>query len=199
VPDLTRELQRMAEDAGRQAPPLAAADVIRQGDRRRRRSLRWQSLGGLSVAVIVAAVLLAVTTLLPASHHARPQPSVQLAAWTVVRQADGTVFVTIRELRDPAGLQRKLRADGVPASVTFSGQLPRSCRRYPASTALTNRVVTIRQAARFPIMVRRLPVLVIHPSALPRGAGVAITPNGLRVRIEVAIGLVHASPQCTGS
>jgi DNA-directed RNA polymerase specialized sigma24 family protein len=46
--------------------------------------------------------------------------------------ADGLVDVTIRELRDPAGLQSKLRADGVPASVTFSGQPNPSCRPYPA-------------------------------------------------------------------
>ena len=31
--DLTSELQQMADDAARQARPLAAADVIRRGDR----------------------------------------------------------------------------------------------------------------------------------------------------------------------
>ena len=34
---------------------------------------------------------------------------------------DGTIYVTINELKDPAGLQSTLRADGVPASVTFFG------------------------------------------------------------------------------
>jgi hypothetical protein len=37
----------------------------------------------------------------------------------VAKQADSNVYVTVRELSDPAGLQSRLRADGVPASVTF--------------------------------------------------------------------------------
>jgi hypothetical protein len=141
---------------------------------------------------VAAAAAVAVAALLPASQQARRQPSVQLAAWTVVRQADGTVSVTIRELLDPAGLQRRLRADGVPANVTFFGQLPRWCRRYPAGTAQIDGVFTVRQAGRFPVMV-------IHPSALPPGAGIAISPPAQPPIIKVVIGLVHASPQCTGS
>jgi len=148
---------------------------------------------GLAAAVaVVAGAAVAVTALLPASHQASHQPSVQLAAWTVAKEADGTVSVTIRELHDPAGLQRTLRADGVPASVTFFGQLPRTCQRYPAGTALINRVFTTRHAGRFPVMV-------IHPSALPGGAGVEISPPAQQPIISVAIGLVRASPQCTGS
>ena len=46
----------------------------------------------------------------------------QLTAWTVTRQADGNITITIRQLKDPAGLQATLRADGVPASVTFARQ-----------------------------------------------------------------------------
>ena len=138
---------------------------------------------------MMAGVAVAVAALLPASH----QPTAQLAAWTVVRQADGTVSVTIRDLRNPAGLQRKLRADGVPASVTFFGQPgPRSCQGYPADTALINKVFTVQQAGRFPVMI-------IHPSALPGDAGVQINPPVQQHTIRVAIGLVHASPQCTGS
>ena len=48
--ELTSELQRMADDAAGQARPPAAADIIRQGDRRRQRSLTRQSLAGLSAA-----------------------------------------------------------------------------------------------------------------------------------------------------
>ena len=144
-----------------------------------------------AMTVVIAAVL-AVTVLLPGHQSASHQSGIQLAAWTVVKRADGTVLVTIRELRDPAGLQRRLRADGVPASVTFSGQMPRSCRRYPVDAARINRVYTVRQEERFPVMV-------IHPSALPPGAGVQINPPAHQPIIRAAIGLVHASPQCTGS
>jgi hypothetical protein len=146
--------------------------------------------GLAGVLAVVAAAAFAVIAL-PASHPASHQPGVQLAAWTVVKQADGTVSVTIRELRDPAGLQSRLRADGVPASVNFSGHRNLSCQRYTAGIALINRVFTVQSAGGFPVMV-------IHPSALPSGAGVEINPPA-QPAIRVAIGLVYASPQCTGS
>lgn len=147
---------------------------------------------GLAGALaVVAAAASAVIMLLPAGHPAGHQPGVQLAAWTVVRQAGGTVSVTIRELRDPAGLQSTLRADGVPASVTFSGQKNFSCQRYTAGLALINSVFTVQYAGGFPVMV-------IHPSALPSGTGLQINPPD-QPAVRVAIGLVYASPQCTGS
>ena len=80
---------------------------------------------------VVAAAAIAVTTLLP-GHQPSGPVTVQLAAWTVVKQADGTVYVTIRELRDPAGLQRTLRADGIPASVTFAGAAEPGVPTVPA-------------------------------------------------------------------
>jgi hypothetical protein len=170
------------------ATPLEQIVTRSRGIRTRRR------IPGLAAALAVAAgvTVLALTALAPASHRPGHQPSVQLAAWTVVKRADGTVSVTIREFRDPAGLQRRLRADGIPASVTFFGQMPRSCQRYPAGAALMNRVFTGRYAGRFPVMV-------IHPSALPDGAGVAINPPVQQPITNVAIALVHTSPQCTGS
>ena len=48
---------------------------------------------------VAAATVFAVTALLP-GHSASPQPGIHLTAWTVVKHADGTVYVTIRELRD---------------------------------------------------------------------------------------------------
>lgn len=161
---------------------------------RRSRAIRaHRRLPGLAAAMaVVVAAVFAVTALLPGQRSGSHQSGIQLAAWTVVKRADGTVSVTIRELRDPAGLQRRLRADGVPASVTFFGQMPRSCRGYPVGAARINRVYTVRYEGRFPVMV-------IHPSALPHGAGVQINPPPQQPIIRVAIGLVHASPQCTGS
>lgn len=54
-------------------------------------------------------------------------------AWTVASQPNGSIQVTVSELRDPAGLQSKLRADGIPASVTFSGEANPACHGYPSS------------------------------------------------------------------
>jgi hypothetical protein len=51
---------------------------------------------------------------------------VRLDAWTVTKGKGGTVSITIRQLLDVAGLQRALRADGVPARVAFQPGLPSS-------------------------------------------------------------------------
>lgn len=147
--------------------------------------------GAAGALAAAAAAALAVTALVPAGHHpARAHPPAELAAWTVARQPGGDVKVTIRQLRDPAGLQSRLRADGVPATVTFSGQMNRSCQRYPAGTVL-NQVFTSSGSGRATVMI-------IDPSALPPGAGVAISPP-VQPGLQVVVGLVHASPQCTGT
>jgi len=154
---------------------------------RARRRLPGVAAGALAVA---AAAVLAVTALLPAGHQAgRPLPA-QLTAWTVTRHADGTITVTVRQLRDPQGLQRTLRADGVPASVTFFGHEPRACQRYPRMSA----------ALMAEVFGGHGPPLVIHPKALPHGVGVQLNPmhHPHGAPIALAAGLVQASPGCTG-
>ena len=167
--------------------------------------------GALAVA---AGAVLAAIMLLPGSHPGGGQPGVQLAAWTVIKQADGTIRVTIRELRDPAGLQSRLRADGIPASVTLIGQENLSCRPYPASLALRTRVLSITPevvpsqhqgppASSSPPQPNLVLVFRINPSALPSGAGIqlatAFTPLSHGVAHEtVRADLVYASAPCTG-
>src|ERR1700726_3987813 len=103
VSELTSELQRMADDADRQAGPLAAAEIIRQGDRRRRRSLARQSLGGLSVAG-VAGVGVALGLGLTGSAPAHGTGTIRTAAFTLVSNANGTATLTIKNnvLFEPA-------------------------------------------------------------------------------------------------
>jgi len=155
---------------------------------RARRRLPGVAAGALAVA---AAAVLAVTALAPAGHPAGRHPPAQLAAWTVTRQADGTITVTVRQLRDPQGLQRRLRADGVPASVTFFGHEPRACQRYPRLSA----------ALMAEVFGGHGPPLVIHPRALPHGAGIQLSPGHYPpgAPINLAAGLVLASPGCTGT
>jgi hypothetical protein len=169
-------------------------------------------------AAVAAGAVLAVTALLPGGHQPVPRssaaPTAQLAAWTVTKQADGTIRVTVFELRDPAELQRQLHADGVPASVTLTGQENPSCRPYPASAALRKRVLSITFDI-VPLTHQGPPpstsppepnlVLVFHinPSALPPGTGVQIATSFTPVRpglahSSIGSGLVYASPQCTG-
>jgi hypothetical protein len=147
-----------------------------------------------------AAVAIAVSVALPASHpasHPASGPRAQLAAWTVDRQADGSIRVTIRELRDPAGLQRTLRADGVPASVTFTDQRNPACQGYPVSGSQSQRRHLLSSVASFG---GGRDVMVIHPTALPSRAGLQIdTLFQHYPGFQVGVGLVQASPQCTGS
>jgi hypothetical protein len=189
--DLTGELQQMADDAARQARPLAVADIIRRGDRRHRRSITRLSLGGLSATGAIAAVIVGVIALLPASHQASRRPGARLAAWTVVKQA-GNVYVTIRQFRDPAGLQTRLRADGVPASVTFTGQRNPACQPYPYRPGLLQKVISARHEGRSHLAI-------IHLSALPSGAGLRFVSSIRGTDETVDTDLVQSSAQCTGS
>ncbi len=148
----------------------------------------------------VAGAALAVTALLPSSSQPGHPATARLTAWTVDSQANGNIRITIRELRDPAGLQRTLRADGLPVNVSFSGPpLNPSCQPYPASKGQSRSVAQFHPG-------QNSAVLVIRPSALPDGAGLFIFDRpGLQPLPQakdlfpLAVGLVQASQQCTGS
>jgi hypothetical protein len=213
----------------RSATPVA--QIISRGRAVRARR-RVPGLAG--VLTLAAGIALAVTTLLPSGHpaqlssghpglagagHPGSRPArVRLAAWTVAEQPNGDIDVTISQLKDPAGLQAALRADGVPVNVSFSGSLAlsASCQSYQAGTLNTLSDVTQIHGDE----------LVIDPSALPRGTGLAIfdepgagqpvlsgttptlggTPSArpslppllTALNGPLAVGLVYASPQCTG-
>jgi len=211
------------------SPPDVEMIMARGRARRHRRRLVPGVTGMLAVA---AGAALAVTTLAPASHQAAPpaggrQRAAHLAAWTVTELADGNISVTIRELKDPAGLQSTLRADGVPASVTFAGQLNPACRPYPGGTIPwppQRPTPLLRQV--FPKPYGVLPpsadpspgrsqapghgspppatpapgrtVIVIARSALPGHAGVQIAATHGAGWIG-PVRVVYASPQCTSS
>jgi hypothetical protein len=190
------------------------AQIISRG-----RALRARRrIPGVAATLVVAAgSALAVTALLPSGHPGSHPAIARLAAWTVARQANGDIDVTINQLQNPAGLQSTLRADGLPANVTFSGPtLSASCQPYPVSLAGLSAVGQFNSGD-------DSAYLVIDPSALPSGAGVAIfdepgagipspgpgtrtfgpapsgppsVPAGITGPLEV--GLVYASPQCTG-
>lgn len=152
---------------------------------------------GLVAALAAAAgAAIAVTALPSAGHPAgHGHGAAQLTAWSVVKLPGGKVSVTIHELLYPAGLQRKLREAGVPASVTFDAvhSYPSWCRAYPASRAVLAGVFPPHPGV-------PTAVVVIRPSALPPGTGVYLddlsNPYGY---LGIQFGLVHASPRCTGS
>ncbi len=150
----------------------------------------------------------------PSASHRASGPGARLAAWTVTRQADGAIRVTFREATDAAGLQRTLRADGVPVSVTFTGRQNPACQPYPSSGSQTQPSpgqpfggpmagVVSRDFLHNPKQAYTTPyALVIHPSALPSGAGLQIWTSGTpgaADNFQLGVNLVLASPQCTGS
>ena len=167
---------------------------------------------GLAGALAVAAgAAVAAAVLVPAGHPS----AARLAAWTVAKEADGAVTVIIREFRDPAGLQRKLRADGVPASVIFyPSRLTRHmpfrklfhvknnpCQEYRDQGQLL-KVVPPQRPAR-PLAGHT--AIVIRPSALPTGAGVQFIATSNIGQLQtygthmLGVWLVQATSQCTGS
>ena len=197
----------------RSATPVARIISRGRAVRARRR------IPGVAGALVVAAgTALAVTTLLPSGHPGRPASGghpagARLAAWTVARQANGDIDITINQLQNPAGLQSTLRADGLPVTVSFSGPpLSASCQSYDAPKDVLRAVAQWNGSA----------FLVINPQALPSGTGVAIFddpgagipspspgtpgsghPAGISgppagIAGPLSVGLVYASQQCTG-
>jgi hypothetical protein len=175
---------------------------------------------GVAAAVGTAAVAaVAVGVALPASHpgashpaakHPAGGPGLHLTAWTVSRQADGSIRVTFRDATDPAGLQRTLRADGVPVSVTFTGHQNPACQAYSSGSSQGFKPFGSRTGPfgrpgfiNNPKSAYSSPdALVIDPSALPSGAGLQIWTSGTPGAADnflLNVNLVQASPQCTGS
>lgn len=182
------------------APP--ARDII---TRVRRRRLRF----GLAAAATVIAAVTALTLLPGSGSHGGGNgiTPVRLAAWTVSVRPGGRIRVTIRDLRNPAGLQRQLRADGVPVTVRFTSQTPRPCLYYP-------------EPARHPfrLLDRIFPqngqaggqtVFTINPAAIPAPIGLWINVSppsaqpGRHARRSIEFSaswtLVYASGRCHAS
>jgi hypothetical protein len=203
------------------ARPPQLETVMARGRARQRR--RRASVMTAALTVVAAGAAAVTVTALPSSGHpagpaassaASSAPSARLAAWTVTRQPDGDIKVTVSELRDPAGLQRTLRADGVPASVTFLDQRNPACSMLAFDPDLLAKIFPARSLG----VVHHLPGgevlstggsaggdMVIDPTAIPSDVGLQLaflTMGGGTAGHSTILGrtaLVHASPQCTGS
>ncbi|MDX6337115.1 MAG: hypothetical protein QOG05_4455 [Streptosporangiaceae bacterium] len=177
---------------------------------RRGRTLRARRrTGGLAAAIVLAAGLTVAGLVSSGAGQpappAGPTPPATLAAWTVTKGAGHTLTILVRQLRDPAGLQRTLRADGVPAAVAFQGgtlsltpPLPRACHaaRMPdqANAELQGRIIGPGISPD-----PRVIALVIHAAEIPRGIGLNLTVRSGGSGYGWSLGLVQASPACTGS
>jgi hypothetical protein len=154
--------------------------------------------------VVAGGAALGVTAFAPSGQ---PAPSaagshpavVRLTAWTVAKQPSGEIDVTIRQLRHPSQLQATLRADGLPARVSFSPDSTDAvCQTYGdlRTESPKQRMASLKllQSVVWPEYEGSTILLAIHPSKLPSGAGLAIIAESG----ATDFGLVHASQQCTG-
>jgi hypothetical protein len=154
------------------ARPPAAAEIIQQGDRRRR-SLTRQSLGGLSVAGVVGAGV-ALGLGLTGSAPAHATGTIRTAAFTLVSNANGTATLTINSnvLLEPGTLQSDLTQDGIPAMVTVGS----FCSSDPAPAGFSQ-VVSLQKIPHGELppplgsKPKHLPdrTMTINPAAMPAG------------------------------
>lgn len=116
--DLTGELLRMAAEGADRARPLAVADVMRRGNRRRARAIGQRSLGGLSVLGVGLAVVMAGALYPGHGSSSRPASGGATGGITLTettRSPAGTMTVQVR-YRDEA--RDKIK----PLSITFAGK-----------------------------------------------------------------------------
>jgi hypothetical protein len=182
--------QLLAELTGR--VPENAGELPALADSRPARGYRprWRRhpvlAAGMAAAATATAISLLVVNLNPA------------AAWTVTKQPDGTVAVTIRQLDHPNQLVRELRHDGVRASfqsppyVTARGTIDRGCFRR-ASPAL-RRALTVATSSD-----PHAAALLLRPSAIPHGVTLQIywagySPVGFRHTKPSAMVGTHTIP-----
>ncbi|MET7338742.1 hypothetical protein [Nonomuraea sp. NPDC005650] len=107
--------RRAAEPERAHPSPAITAAAPRHGPSPllRRRLLAGAAVAGIAAAAVVAAPLVSGS---------------RNAAYAVVKKSDGTVQVTVKEFRDPDGLEAKLEAEGIRADVTFT-EADKQCAR----------------------------------------------------------------------
>ena len=83
------------------------------------RTRRRRAIAGTAALACVSA--LAVTIASTVAHTGGSGAGTKLVAWTVTAGPRDSVTVMVRQTYDATGLQRTLRADGIPVRVVFSG------------------------------------------------------------------------------
>jgi hypothetical protein len=161
------------------------AVAYREPPRRRRRLFAFALAGGSLLAAGAATVTLLAGN---AGHPGTSLRSFVTAAYAVRPDQDGTITVTIKQLQDPAGLQRALTADGVHALVRYiparnvSGTYHGTTYNgiSPVCQYLNLPLVPASQSGGVGLAIGSLGAFSIRPSALPKGSVVFIqdSPGG---------------------
>jgi hypothetical protein len=164
---------------------------------------------GVAAAAVAAAVALMGHP--AASGHPGGQGGTVLADWSVVKERHGLIKVTIRQLRDPAGLERTLRADGVPANVRFvhrffqassAVHLPKGCQAPHLSAEAIAKLD--RELIPSNVIVPNADAVIFRRSAIKHGLGLSLKAWAPKpgthpaATLSMEMDLVQATPQCTG-
>lgn len=122
--DLNEELKHMAADGANRATPLAIAEVVRKGNRRRARTIGQRSIGGLSMLGISAAVIVGGAA--HPFHGGADHPSGTAAGVTTLTETSatsaGTMTAEVKYRNGPPGKVKLL-------GVTFTGTTTASIRK----------------------------------------------------------------------
>jgi hypothetical protein len=142
----------------------------------------------------------AQTATAPASSPAKaPGVQVDLAAFSVNTNANGTVSIAVRQMNDPAALRKTLAKAGIPAIVHVV-QLPQpicgsQATGYQTVVAKGVLVAMNSGASAAPGKASAGPGVTIRPAAIPKGATVdfAILMKGTRPSM-IVIGVGRGTP-----
>jgi hypothetical protein len=169
-----------------QPPPPGDTEAIRQGARARLatamssppRSARHRRRPLVLSGVAAAAAALAASVLLltgswPGSGHTASAVHVNLAAWSVNTNQNGTVTFKVKRMADPTRLEHVLAEAGVPAIVRFGENCRAQGQTLPVQGVVTGPTYVGGTAGR-PQFVDGRPypawAYTITPSAMPSGA-----------------------------
>jgi hypothetical protein len=131
--------------------------------RRRRLVLGMAAAGAAAAAAVVTPIVApggGATAFATADYSVQPHP-------------DGTFTVTIKQLRDPAGLQRALRADGIAAYVRYLPTPDGPCAYQQRGSGKAD-FWLMPEIVSGPTASSRTTILTIHPAKLPRGNALLI-------------------------
>jgi hypothetical protein len=125
----------------------ASAVLIRGRALRRRRRLPATSVAILAIGASIGLGVgaghgTAAIRPGPRSTTVLPRPMGILTAWTVRKKTDGVIEVTVRQMKDIAGLETALRSDGVPVVVTASMAIPDGCAEFADGNYQMGDVIT---------------------------------------------------------
>jgi hypothetical protein len=177
-------LDAVREDFAGVRMNTAAETILTDGSSLRRRRNR-RRVYGAGVTALAAVAAISGVTLAAGTSGASGAHDAQLTAWTVQKEADGTIDVTIRDLLNLTGLQQRLTADGAPAEVVSDAHYPAACVDRQAMKA--DMASVIRNGPTVPNGY----AFVINPAGIPSGSKLlldvtnrtTVTPSGVAAKV----------------